>query len=308
MKVKEMLKDRIARRILPRFLRTVDLKKYFPDWERSGFHILPKAYYSPVPDTSQLPEKLWDSETQLAGIDMRDEQQLYLLNEIFPLYKSEFDEFPKKLGNDLTQYYHDNAFFVGADAVALYSMIRSTQPKKIIEVGSGFSTRLSASAGMKNGGCELICIEPYPDEILKTLPGVNNLIVSGVEKIALDLFSSLKENDILFIDSTHTVKIGSDVNYLFLEILPRLNPGVLVHVHDIFLPRDYPRAWMLEHQMFSNEQYLLQAFMAFNTAFEVVFSSSYMTLRYPEEMKSHLSAYPRWNEGCSFWMRRKKNT
>jgi predicted O-methyltransferase YrrM len=307
MKIKVMLKDWILRRMLPRFLGVNDLRRYFADWERQGIHILPNNYYSPIPDTSQLPDELWSRYSRLSGINMNDEYQLYVLNEVFQQFKSEFDQFLVNPGENPNDYYHNNSFFVGADAVALYCMVRSCRPKKIIEVGSGFSTRLSANACMKNGSCDLICIEPYPDETLKNLPGISKLITSRVEAIELDLFDGLEKDDILFIDSTHTVKIGSDVNYLFLDVLPRLKPGVLIHIHDIFLPREYPRAWILDHHMFSNEQYLLQAFMAFYRKFEVVFSSSYMTIRYPQEMKAHLSMYPRWNEGCSFWIRRSED-
>jgi Methyltransferase domain len=122
--------------------------------------------------------------------------------------------------------------------------------------------------------------------------------------VELDFFSKLESGDILFIDSSHTVKIGGDVNYLFLEVLPRLKPGVIVHVHDIWFPFDYDRQWVLGEFRFWAEQYLLQAFLAFNSEFEVLICNSYLGFYFPEELKSCFPHSP-WSGGGSFWMRRK---
>ena len=116
-------------------------------------------------------------------------------------------------------------------------MVRHFQPRLIIEVGSGFSSLIVGEAIAKNNNSALICIEPFPQEFLREgFPGLHSLIEKQVEDIELEFFSQLGSGDILFIDSSHTVKIGGDVNYLFLEVLPRLKPGVIVHVHDIFFP------------------------------------------------------------------------
>src|SRR5262249_23664389 len=135
-----------------------------------------------------------------------------------------------------------------------------------------------------------------------------------VEDIDLEFFSQLQSGDILFIDSSHTVKIGGDVNYLFLEVLPRLKPGVIVHVHDIFLPFDYRRDWVKERLRFWTEQYLLQAFLTFNSEFEVLMANHYLMHRYLEDLKAAFpnlenlkAALPssvKW-DGGSFWMRRR---
>ena len=120
-------------------------------------------------------------------------------------------------------------------------MIRHFRPRLIIEVGSGFSSLVAAEAIAKNKNSALICIEPFPQDFLRQgFPGLRSLIEKKVEEIDLEFFSQLNCGDILFIDSSHTVKIRGDVNYLFLELLPRLKPGVIVHVHDIFFPFDYP--------------------------------------------------------------------
>jgi hypothetical protein len=173
-----------------------------------------------------------------------------------------------------------------------------------------------AQAAARNGKSNLICIEPFPREFVrKGFPGLQSLIEEKVQDINLEFFSQLESGDILFIDSSHTVKIGGDVNYLFLEVLPRLKPGVIVHVHDIFLPFEYRRDWVLDEFRFWSEQYLLQAFLTFNSEFEVVMANRYLAHRYREDLKT---AFPnlenvkpalpnpvKWGGG-SFWMRRKQ--
>ena len=295
----------IARYWLPRYLNRANASRAFRLWEKYGYHLTLNEYYSPIPDTQQLPDKLWNTETPLVGIDMNDAGQLELLQTVFPLYRDEYDRFPRARTDNPYEFHHDNAFFVGADAIVLYCMVRHFKPQRIVEIGSGYSTRLSAQAIARNGSGAITCIEPYPDDILKSHPGVTELKSSQVQAVDLRVFESLEANDLVFIDSTHSIKIGGDVTFLFLEVLPRLKPGVIVHLHDIFLPRDYPRAWILEALMFSGEQYLLQAFLTFNAGYTVLFSSSYMTIRHNEAMEQAFSSYPRWKEGCSFWMRRK---
>jgi len=133
------------------------------------------------------------------------------------------------------------------------------------------------------------------------------LIPKKVQDIPLSEFKKLSENDILFIDSSHVLKIGSDVQYLYLEVLPRLNKGVIVHAHDIFLPAEYPKEWVLKNYIFWNEQYLLQAFLAFNNSFEVLWAGSYMHLRHPDKLEEAFSSYKRdkiWPS--SFWIRKIK--
>ena len=184
-------------------------------------------------------------------------------------------------------------------------MVRHFQSRFIIEVGSGFSSLVLGAAAAENDSAGIISIEPFPREFLrKGFPGLRSLIEKKVQDIDLNFFSQLESGDILFIDSSHTVKIGGDVNYLFLEVLPRLKPGVIVHVHDIFLPFDYRRDWVLDEFRFWTEQYLLQAFMMFNSEFEVVMANSYLNHYHQEDLKAAFPDLPSW-EGGSFWLRRK---
>ena len=134
-------------------------------------------------------------------------------------------------------------------------MVRHFKPRNIIEIGSGYSSLISGQAAAKNGAPALICVEPFPLDFLKKgFPGLRALVQKKVEDVGLDFFSQLQSGDIFFIDSSHTVKIGGDVNYLFLEVLPRLNPGVIVHVHDILFPFDYRRDWVMDEFRFWTEQ------------------------------------------------------
>jgi hypothetical protein len=296
--------DWFTRKWLPANFKGKQQIEYFRQAQAHGYHILPNAFYTPIPDTSKLPDRLWDEPSTLPGVAMNDDRQIELAREIFPRYQDEFGQFPLKPGNDPHAYYQDNDFFVGMDAIALHCLVRHNRPQRVVEVGSGFSTRITAQALRLNGAGELTCIEPYPNPLLLSLPGIQQLIEKPVQEVPLSLFTSLQAGDILFIDSTHTVKTGSDVNYLVLEVLPRLPAGVLVHFHDIFLPREYPQGWITKTLMFSNEQYLLQAFLAFNSAFEVEFSSAYLTVRDAEMLEERFGGFLRWNEGCSLWLRK----
>jgi hypothetical protein len=173
-------------------------------------------------------------------------------------------------------------------------------------VGSGFSSLVLGQAAEKNKNSDLICIEPFPREFLREgFPGLQSSIEKKIQDIGLEFFSQLASGDILFIDSSHTVKIGGDVNYLFLEVLPRLNPGVIVHVHDIFLPFEYRRDWVLDEFRFWTEQYLLDAFLMFNAEFEVIMANSYLSHYHEDDLKAAFPDLSSWGGG-SFWMRRKR--
>jgi hypothetical protein len=231
--------------------------------------------------------------------------QLELLRNHFPKFRHEYDEFPVEPTGEPGRFHFNNGLFDATDALVAYCMIRHFQPRLIIEVGGGFSSLIAAEAIVKNENSALICIEPFPPDFLRDgFPGLHSLIQKKVEHIDIGFFSQLDSGDILFIDSSHTVKIGGDVNYLFLEVLPRLKPGVIVHVHDIFLPFDYRRDWVMDQLRFWTEQYLLQAFLSFNSEFEVLMANAYLLHRYREELNAAFTKSPRLRGG-SFWMRRR---
>src|SRR4051794_19149471 len=220
-------------KLVPRYACSPYFEKYFQLWEDNGFHITPVHFYQPVPDSRQIPDGLWEQESALPGVDMNDAMQARLLAEVFPLYQNEYEQFPKQPTDQPHDFYFENPMFGGTDALALYGIIRHFQPKRVLEVGSGFSSRITAKALLANGAGELICIEPYPEEVLRRgFHALKQLIEKPVQQVDLELFEALKKDDVLFIDSSHVVRIGGDVDFLFLEVLPRLQPGVIVHVHD----------------------------------------------------------------------------
>ena len=301
--------------VMPRCLHSGKFQEIFPVWERHGFHVTPVHFYQPIPDTESLPKTLWDRPSELPGIDMNDSVQLDLLTKHFPRFRSEYERIPIQPTGERGSFHLANRLFGGTDALVAYCMVRQFQPQLIIEIGSGLSSVLLAQAAARNDGSDLICIEPFPREFVrKGFPGLRSLIEKKVQDMDLEFFSQLESSDLLFIDSSHAVKIGGDVNYLFLEVLPRLKPGVIVHVHDIFLPFEYRRDWVMDEFRFWSEQYLLQAFLTFNSEFEVLMANRYLAHRYLddlkaafpslEELQATVSNSVRWGGG-SFWMRRK---
>jgi hypothetical protein len=301
---------RLVARIMRGYAHPVLYEQYFRLWEEHGFHLTPVHFYQPIPDTRTLTDELWAKESELVGMEMNDAVQLELLQRAFPRFRAEYDRFPMDPTDNPYEYYFNNGQFGGTDALGLYCMVRHFDPNLIIEVGSGFSTRVSAQAAMENRHTKLVCIEPHATEpirhdIFRTdLPGLVALISKRVEEVGVDLFQDLGPNDILFIDTSHVAKIGGDVNFVFLEIIPRLKPGVIVHVHDIFFPLEYPRGWVMDSLRFYNEQYLLQGFLAFNSAYEVLLCNSYLGHKYHDELKATFPNSPWWGGG-SFWMRRR---
>lgn len=279
--------------------------KYFRLWERQGVHVTPVHFYQPLPDTRALPDVLWRHRSQMAGIDWNEAAQMELLQRTFPQFQEEYDQFPAAPTGNPHDFHFNNGMFDGTDALVLYCMIRHFRPARIIEVGSGYSSRVAALAALRNGNTQLICIEPYPPPLFEQIPGLTRLIQKPVQEVGQEIFSQLAANDILFIDSSHVVKCGSDVNYLYLDILPRLQPGVLVHSHDIFLPMEMPKEFITDYCFFWNEQYLLQAFLTHNSQFEVMFANAFMGAEHPSEMRETFPrSQPFWGGG-SFWLRRR---
>jgi predicted O-methyltransferase YrrM len=306
------------RDILASMLLTIDKRarilldpRYFELWERNGFHITPNHFSSPIPDVGSLNGDVWERRSQLPGVDMNEPGQLALLSVFASEYRDEYESLPREKTAIPHQYYVHNVWFDSVDGEILYCMIRHFKPRMIFEIGSGNTTYLSAQAILKNEQdeglqCELIACEPYPNDVLKAgFPGLTKLLSTEVQNVPLKEFERLQENDILFIDSSHYLKIGGDVYYEFLEILPRLNKGVIVHIHDIFFPAEYPREWVVEDHLFCTEQYLLQAFLVFNQSFEVLWGGSYMHLNHADKLEKSFGSYTREGKSPrSFWIRK----
>ena len=256
--------------------------------DRWGYHIRPIHYYEPIPDFRSITLEQITRRREFPAIDFRWNDQLALLKELIA-YRDELTTL---------DFNFNNGYFSGFDAAVYYSLIRHLKPQRTIEIGGGYSTQLAAKALTTNDTGKLTCIEPYPERLNGVGPSVE-LIQKRVEEIDVAFFSCLESGDILFIDSSHTVKLGSDVCYEFLELLPRLAPGAWIHVHDIFFPHDYPAEWLIERRMALNEQYLLEAFLSFNENFQIKLANYWLCLDHPDEAARLWS-----NRGSSLWMRR----
>jgi hypothetical protein len=264
-------------------------------------------FYSPIADPKDIAERsdsIWKKKDSLLGIDMNLAFQLNLLNELRP-HNTSID-YPLKQPESATEYFYENDQYPILDAEFLHTALCHFKPKNVIEVGSGYSSLITASVNLKlfNKKINFTCIEPFPRQFLiDGVPGINQLVREKVENVPFDFFDVLNENDILFIDSSHVSKIGSDVNYLFFEILPRLKPGVIVHIHDIFLPDEYPKTWVKQGRNW-NEQYLVQAFLQFNTSWQIIWAANYMGTRFTSEVQAVFPQYPSIGGGGSLWIQR----
>lgn len=286
------------RRDMPRFQTASD---------RIGFQIRTTGYYEPTYDAAALPEHLGD-ERNLPGLDLGEEYQLKLLAEC--TWQAELRSIPEEASGPTSFGYRNGAFSYG-DADMLYNIIRRYRPARIIEIGSGQSTlmaRLAIEANRRDApscGCAQICIEPYEMPWLESL-GVT-VIRDRVEHVDMALFATLGPNDILFIDSSHVIRPYGDVLKEFQEIVPSVAPGVIVHAHDIFTPRDYPERWVRQDRRLWNEQYLLESFLAFNDQFQILSALNWLKHRHPAALASacgFLRDHPEADPG-SFWFRRK---
>jgi hypothetical protein len=261
--------------------------------DRWGYHIRPIHYYEPLPDFRSITAEQINRRHSYPGIDFRWEDQLALLGDL-AAYRDELLAI---------EFDFDNDYFSGFDAAVYYSLVRQVQPQRIIEIGGGYSTQIADKALAVNGKGKLTCIEPYPEPRLNGARLYLELIPKRVEEMDPDFFSALEANDILFIDSSHTVKFGSDVCYEFLEILPRIARGVWVHVHDIFFPHDYPAEWLIERRLALNEQYFLEAFLCFNHDFQVALSNHWLCLDHVNDAE-RLWPDASTHRSSSFWMKR----
>jgi predicted O-methyltransferase YrrM len=273
----------------------------------------PGHFYSPIVDPAELEEEprrsqVWPPRPrEMPGVDWREPEQLALCREVFA--RQERLVFREEAGDDPTEYYALNDQYPPLDAWLLEAMLRWLRPRRVIEVGSGYSSLVTARVNREllGGAMRFTCVEPYPRQFLVDgVPGVSDLIVSKIQDVPVDEFEALGAGDVLFVDTSHVVKTGGDVTWLLHEVIPRLAPGVAVHIHDIFLPRDYPEAWVQQNRSW-NEQYLVHSFLAFNDTFEVVLSAAYMAALHRGELAT---AFPGWpsaksSGGGALWLRRR---
>lgn len=278
--------------------------------QRVGIHVTPSHFYEPVPDTRKLPPHLWLETPVPAGIDFRLEAQLDELAS-WKTLAAEYNALPlaAPIGDG---FFVRNGFFESVDAEALYCLIRKSRPRNVLEVGGGYSSLLIQEALVQNKressnyNCTHTAVDPYPSPQLRTAMASGGVLEERpIETMTPAVVDDLDSGDILFIDSSHVVRIGGDVCFEVLELLPRVRTGVLVHFHDIFLPAEYPKEWVLKKHRFFSEQYLLRAFLTFNDKFEVVWAGHFMHLQEPSALRDAFDSYdPETVLPGSFWIRR----
>ncbi len=259
-------------------------------------------YYDPLFLKKDLQKPL-NEERNLPSIDWNVKEQLSLLNSFD--FSKEFKDFSNDYIDELTFHFNNNSFCSG-DAEYWYNIIRHKKPKRIIEIGSGHSTKIARNAILKNQeqdanyACNHICIEPYEMPWLEKL-GIE-IIRDKVENLEVSFFKDLKENDILFIDSSHIIKPQGDVLFEFLEILPSLNKGVIVHIHDIFSPRNYLKEWVFDEYKLWNEQYLLEAFLSSNKEWRIIGALNYLKHNFYKELHLKCPRLTKDREPGSFYI------
>jgi predicted O-methyltransferase YrrM len=221
-------------------------------------------------------EQRWAGHTWSgAGVDFRHAEQRRFLHEKVAPHAKVFETWPTApVQSDPGTFYFYNTFFGPVDAEVYYAMVRAHRPQRLLEVGSGFSTRVARQALDDNGLGEMTCIDPFPRNDIGRY--AHQHLAAVVQDIDVDRFAALRANDVLFIDSSHRLETGGDLPFLLLEALPRLASGVLVHFHDIFLPFEYPRRWVISEERRYNEQYAIGAMLAHSSRYRVEWATNYM--------------------------------
>lgn len=276
--------------------------------QQAGVHVSPANFYSSIPSIEDV-EKSFEYREEALGRapyatgGLFDREAMLGFVERIGAYAREFD--PPVAGDRVNPsgFYWDNPAFSRSDAMAYYCILRELRPKRVVEVGAGFSTLIADQAIRANGHGEVVVVEPYPKEFLRGLASVSRIIEQPVQAMPeSELVGLVNDSQVWFIDSTHTVKAGSDCLYLYLKIMPLITSDVVCHSHDIFMPYGMPEKWALELNIFWTEQYLLHAYLLDNPKAEVLFGSSYLHKAMPEAAgKFMCGRYP--SGGGSLWYR-----
>lgn len=265
----------------------------------------PGHFYSPIPDRSyvrQHENEIFDK-VDIRDVDLNEKGQLNFLRESMSTYHK-FPFQPQAVNG--YRYYTENSFFNATDGLSLFLMLHRYMPKRIIEVGSGFSSACMLDTFDKHLGYHpsVTFIEPFPDRLRSLLGEADlkkhTLIESIVQQVPLSVFETLEANDILFIDSSHVSKVGSDLNHILFQILPVLKRGVIIHFHDICFPFEYPKDWIYEG-IYWNEAYLVRALLMNNPAYEIVLFNHYLATQHRAWLAQEM---PRFNSGGSLWLRK----
>ncbi len=273
-----------------------------------GVDVELRHWYSPIPQIDDIDPAYWDRPSPMPGVEPFDVDAMLgrVEGDLAPAI-AEFDA-PRQWSGRRNDLFIENGLFQGVDADVLYATVRHGRPARVVELGAGFSTLVTARACARNRAegheVRFDSYDPYaeppePGEV----EGLDALHAVRAEKVPLEVFTSLQAGDVLFIDSSHTVRAGGDVTHLFGEVVPLLAPGVLVHVHDVYLPYPYPREWITHTRWYWAEQDLLRAFLAFNDRFEVTWAAYAVHRAQPDRLARAIPNYRPQAAPLSMWMR-----
>lgn len=278
----------------------------FLELQRLGYHFQKNDFYSPLNDCDFLTDNpdLWHERPPQAEINWNTKRQLEVAKKVGD-FVEELQDVPEDSRSSKIEYCWNNPFWNNSDALVQYGIYRDVKPNKIVEIGCGFSSLLMQRAITKNNNdCHVTQIEPYPNPALFELfPKSWDHHQCPLQRAPFEVFESLEAGDVCFYDGSHCAKAGSDVNWFFFEVLPRLASGVIIHIHDIFMPDNYPEPWIFERGQTWNEQYLLQAFLMHNKSYEILMANRYLWKEHSKELDIfYKGIQPSY--GCSFWMQK----
>jgi predicted O-methyltransferase YrrM len=319
MKISDVKRNVIRAALRHSVLKYGWISSCFSAWELNSYGLnvsLGADYYSPLPDLRRLQQNRsrWSKPSDLVGLKINLSEMKNLWSHVAVTFREEFDGLPD-YATLMKESYGEG--YTPLDAMTLYFLLRQQRPQRYLEVGAGLSTYYAACSARQNLAegqpMNITSIEPYPHEKLKTIAGIN-LIEKEVQEVDCSLFETLSAGDVLFIDSTHALKLDGDVAYIFLEILPRLRPGVIVHIHDIPFPYNCPfppDTWVFNREwpVFWTEAMLLQAFLCCNSDFQVRLSLPYIRHKDEAFLRESISGYDQWKGAgsdtfSSIWMER----
>ncbi len=293
--------------VLKRLLRALH---YQPDIAaRAGYQVYPDVFYNPFPSAKEIDVERLKLKRSLPGIKFELPKMQSLLGEL-AVFAPEVKELLAARAPELLRRWNDT--YPPADSAMLYAMLRHLKPKKYIEVGCGYSSRVSTPALLRNASekspCEALYIEPYPPAHLAEFKLAGEFVGKKIQQMPLEHFTQLEAGDVLFIDTSHVIKSQNDVEYELIQILPSLKPGVWVHIHDIFTPYDYPAEWLIgsgTNRGGNNEQYALECLLSGGGDWEATMASFLL-------WKDHRELYQRLvvadYRPASFWIRKKERT
>lgn len=274
-------------------------------FEEAGVKVLPCNFYSSVPSIAEIESSFEYSsdEPPYAASPIFGSPEISRdLLKILTNYSHEFQAANEGDEHSPSGFFWKNSQFSYSDAMSYYAFVRYLRPNRVIEIGSVFSTFVAIEAIAKNGKGEITCIEPFPRAFLEKTEQII-LKKMPAQEITIEWLNNyLRNGDVLFIDSTHTVKTGSDCLHIYLRLLPYLKHDIYVHVHDVFLPFGLPKDWLVDHHIYWTEQYLLLAFLLDNSKATFLFGSKYHQWKNGELLKKFMHTIE-ISRGGSFWFR-----